>query len=135
LKRIEILPFADEAQIERDMRDADFLYMPMPFGPAHENFTRFSVSTKMVTYVGSGIPIIYHGPPTSAAFEVLKRNGAAFFLTNLDAVEIAASLNKMTESARDEVVANALKLARHEFMLVDQTRKFWGTISQHVSTA
>lgn len=135
LKRIEILPFADEAQIERDMRDADFLYMPMPFGPAHENFTRFSVSTKMVTYVGSGIPIIYHGPPTSAAFELLKRNGAAFFLTNLDAVEIAASLNKMTESARDEVVANALKLARHEFMLVDQTRKFWGTISQHVSPA
>jgi hypothetical protein len=41
----------------------------------------------------------------------------------------------MSERARDEVVANALKLARHEFMLVDQTRKFWGTISQYVSPA
>jgi len=29
---------------------------------------------------------------------------------------------------REAVVRNALDLARREFMLADQTRKFWGTI-------
>ena len=30
-------------------------------GPAYP-FVRFSLSTKLVTYLGSGLPIIYHGP-------------------------------------------------------------------------
>src|SRR2546423_13754608 len=49
VKRVDVLPFADEAQIAHDIQEADLLYMPMPFGERHENFTRFSVSTKMVT--------------------------------------------------------------------------------------
>ena len=59
------------------MESADLLYMPMPFGEAHEKFARYSLSTKMVTYAGSGVPILYHGPATSAAFDLLKRNDAA----------------------------------------------------------
>lgn len=128
LKPVRVLPFADEAQIARDMQDADLLYMPMPFGQKHENFTRYSVSTKMVTYVGSGIPIIYHGPSASAAFELLQRNKAAIFLTTLDPKEIARSLAEVTDTVRDNVVANALALAGREFMIADQTRKFWNTI-------
>src|SRR5437762_2612752 len=100
--------------------------MPMPFGADHENFTRFSVSTKMVTYVGSGLPIVYHGPPVSAAYELLHRNNAAIFLTTLDPQEIADTLAQLTEEMRDAVVANALTLAARDFMSVDQTRKFWG---------
>jgi glycosyltransferase involved in cell wall biosynthesis len=128
VKHVEVLPFADEAQIARDLKDADLLYMPMPFGQQHENFTRFSVSTKMVTYVGSGIPIIYHGPSTSAAYELLQRNRAAIFLTTLDVPEISRSLAQITDSVREQVVANALELAGREFMIADQTRKFWNTI-------
>ncbi len=128
LKRVQVLPFADEAQIARDMQDVDLVYMPMPFGQEHENFTRYSVSTKMVTYVGSGIPIVYHGPATSAAFELLHRNNAAIFLTTLDAPEIAKSLTQITGNVSETIVANALALARREFMIADQTRKFWNTI-------
>ncbi len=128
VKQIEVLPFADEAQIERDLQEADLLYMPMPFGAEHENFTRYSVSTKMVTYVGSGVPILYHGPAGSAAFEVLHRNNAAFFVTSLDPEEIAASLGGITDQDRTTVVANALALARREFMLAKQSEKFWGTM-------
>ena len=128
LKPVRVLPFADEAQIARDMQDADLLYMPMPFGQKHENFTRYSVSTKMVTYVGSGVPIIYHGPSASAAFELLQRNKAAIFLTTLDPKEIARLLAQVTDTVRDNVVGNALALAGREFMIADQTRKFWNTI-------
>jgi glycosyltransferase involved in cell wall biosynthesis len=132
IKQISVLPFADEAQIQRDMQAADLLYMPMPFGPEHENFARYSVSTKMVTYVGSGIPIIYHGPTASAAFDLLHRNGAAIFLNTLDPMEVARSLGQLTPRQCAEVATNAGSLARREFMLADQTREFWGTICSNV---
>ncbi len=128
VKSVKILPYADEAQVQRDMGDTDFLYMPMPFGQEHENFARFSVSTKMVTYIGSGIPIIYHGPTNSAAFDLLHRNQAAIFLTSLDPAEIAAQLANVSQEDRMRVVESALSLSRREFMLADQTQRFWGTI-------
>jgi glycosyltransferase involved in cell wall biosynthesis len=133
VKPVKILPYADEAQVQEDMKTADFLYMPMVFGREHENFARFSVSTKMVTYIGSGIPILYHGPTNSAAFDLLHRHQAAIFLTSLDAGEIATQLSNLTETDRMRAVENALALARREFMLTDQTQKFWGTICRRLS--
>jgi hypothetical protein len=129
-EHVRVLPFANEAQIERDLQNVDLLYMPIPFGQEHENFARYSVSTKMVTYVGSGVPILYHGPATSAAFDLLDRHRAAIFLTTLDPHEIARSLAKLTDSERAGAASNALELARNEFMLSDQRRKFWDTISK-----
>jgi hypothetical protein len=133
MKQVTILPFADEAQVQRDLESADLLYMPIPFGAEHESFARYSLSTKMVTYVGSGLPVFYHGPASSAAFELLNRNAAALFATSLDPVEIAAVLTSATPAKRSEVAANALELAQREFMLADQSRKFWGTIAQNLA--
>jgi hypothetical protein len=133
IKEVKVLPFASEPQIDRDLENADLLYMPIPFGKEHENFARYSVSTKMVTYAGSGIPILYHGPTTSAAFDILSENKAAIFLTCLSPEEITKSLAGLMNSERAEAARNALDLARREFMLADQTRKFWGTISRFVT--
>lgn len=127
---VEVLPFSTEAQIDCDLEEADLLYLPMPFGAEHENFARFSISTKMVTYVGSGVPILYHGPTTSAAFDLLNRHQAAIFVTNLDAKEIARSLPMVAQGGAEEIAANALELARHQFMLADQTKRFWSTITK-----
>jgi hypothetical protein len=132
---VTVLPFADEAQVQRDMQEADLLYMPIPFGEEHESFARYSLSTKMVTYVGSGVPIVYHGPSSSAAFDLLDKHRAAFAFPTLKAEEIAAQLAGITTAARREVAANALRLAEREFMLADQTRRFWGTISNCLTTA
>jgi glycosyltransferase involved in cell wall biosynthesis len=133
--RVTVLPFADEAQVQRDMETADLLYMPIPFGEEHENFARYSLSTKMVTYVGSGIPLVYHGPPTSAAYRLLSRNRAAITVTTLDPLEIAAALADQDVAARRQIAANALALAEREFMLADQSRKFWGTITERMAHA
>jgi hypothetical protein len=132
---VTVLPFADEAQVQRDMEEADLLYMPIPFGEEHESFARYSLSTKMVTYVGSGVPIVYHGPTAAAAFALLEKNRAAFTITTLTPEEIATQLAGITASARREVAANALGLAEREFMLAEQTRRFWGTIVNRLTTA
>jgi len=124
-KAVTILPFASEAQVRKDMEGADLLYMPLPFGEAYEKFARYSLSTKMVTYAGSGVPILYHGPVTSAAYDLLQQDNAAIFLTTLEPEEIARVLSGETREGRADIAANALGLAGREFMLVDQTRKFW----------
>ncbi len=124
-----VLPFASEAQVRRDMESADLLYMPIPFGEAYEKFARYSLSTKMVTYAGSGVPILYHGPAASAAHDLLQRNNAAILLTTLEPEEIAAVLAGLTGEKRAKIATNALALAEREFMLVDQTRKFWNAFA------
>jgi glycosyltransferase involved in cell wall biosynthesis len=125
---VQVLPFADEAQVDRDMDEADLLYMPLPFGAAHESFARYSLSTKMVTYVGSGLPIVYHGPASSAAFMLLQKHDAAILLPSLDPEEIARVLTTVNPDTRARVTRNALELARKQFMLADQTSRFWCTI-------
>jgi hypothetical protein len=132
---VTVLPFADEAQVQRDMQAADLLYMPIPFGDEHQNFARYSLSTKMVTYVGSGVAILYHGPETSAAFDLLSRNHAALTLTGLDPGAIADAVCSATISRRIEVAENALALAQREFMLGDQSRRFWAPISAALGEA
>jgi glycosyltransferase involved in cell wall biosynthesis len=135
VKPVTILPFADEAQVERDIESADLLYMPIPFGEEHQSFARYSLSTKMVTYVGSGVPLIYHGPADSAACQLLTKHGAAIAITSLAPEEIAAALAGLNADARSKVARNALALAEREFMLANQTRKFWGTIGQGLTNA
>ncbi len=134
LKAVTVLPYAGERQVEQDMEEADLLYMPMPFGSEHENFARYSVSTKMVTYLGSSLPILYHGPATSAAFEILNRNKAAILVNTLEPAEIAAALTDLTSRPRGEVVENARGLAQREFMLADQTQRFWGTVQRRLES-
>jgi len=126
---VTVLPFASEAQVKQDMESADLLYMPIPFGEAYENFARYSLSTKMVTYAGSGVPILYHGPAASAAYDLLHKNNAAILLPTLEPEEIGAALAGLTQEKRANIATNALTLAEREFMLVDQTRKFWDAFS------
>lgn len=122
---VKVLPFApDESVVDVDMLAADLLYQPMPFEEYAANFGRFSMSTKMVTYLGSGLPILYHGPEDAAACKLLTSHHAAAVCTTLDAQTIAKQLTEAV-SNRESIVNHALQLARTRFMLADQQRRFW----------
>jgi glycosyltransferase involved in cell wall biosynthesis len=129
---VRILPFASETEVQSDMEQADLLYLPLPFGKKYELFVRYSLSTKMVTYVASGIPILYHGPPDAAVHNLLKAHDAALLCTESRPDVLAQMLrvyinNKQmgTDSAR-----NALELARRSFNLSQIREKFWGAIDR-----
>lgn len=124
---IKVLPFAPEAEVEKDLLSADLLYQPMAFQEQARAFARFSLSTKMITYLGSGLPIFYHGPEDGAAGKLLLDHGAATICATLDAAQIAGRLIE-TVSHRNSIVNNALALARSQFMLDDQQRRFWKPI-------
>lgn len=124
---IKFLPFAPEAEVEKDMLSADLLYQPLPFQEVARAFARFSLSTKMITYLGSGLPIFYHGPEDSAAGKLLASRDAAAICTTLDPEAVA---NQLLEAVarREAIVNNALRLARSQFMLADQQKRFWTPI-------
>jgi glycosyltransferase involved in cell wall biosynthesis len=129
---VRVLPFAEEAQVERDLSEADLLYFPLPFDAEHSPFVRFSLSTKLVTYLGSGVPILYHGPAHGAASELLTENHAALCCASLDHTQLSAILRRVVDnkSLNESFSANAIALARSKFSLPAIREKFWGTISQ-----
>jgi len=129
---VTVLPFADEQQVQHDIQKADLLYLPIPFGEEHSSFARYSLSTKMVTYLGSGVPILYHGPAESAAYELLTKYNAAVVATSLDPHVTAEVLSTITAERAVNVARNALELARAQFTLAEQRRKFWGAISEFI---
>jgi hypothetical protein len=120
-----VLPFADHSKVVEDMETADLLYMPLPFGKDHEGFTRFSLSTKMISYLASGVPILFHGPPDSAAAHLLEKHRAAVVTTSLDPAEIAAAVRAaIVPQTRQEIVENSLRFARTAFPMEELRRRF-----------
>jgi hypothetical protein len=124
--RIRVLPFGSEADVETDMLQADCLYLPIHFAKADQPFGAYSLSTKMVTYLGSGVPILYHGPAGTAACNILAKHRAAALATSLQPNEIAAVLGDLLRpNVAIELAENALQLARASFLRANQCKKFW----------
>lgn len=119
------LPFGSEADVVRDIEQADLLYLPLPFGAKYEAFVRFSLSTKMISYLGSGLPILYHGPADAAAGGLLARHRAAICADTLEPEALADTLCHTAET-REAVVERALSLAKEQFLLTTQRERFWG---------
>jgi hypothetical protein len=86
----------------------------------------------MVTYLGSGVPILYHGPRSSVAYELLAGHSAALPHPSLDVDSLARMLATIcNERGRaSEISGNALKLARSRFLLQDQRAKFWNAMTR-----
>jgi hypothetical protein len=86
----------------------------------------------MVTYLGSGIPILYHGPKTAAACQLLGEFDAGVLLTSSDPFVMASDLINI-EQQSTQLVNNALRLAKAQFFMSDIKRSFWKVMSSHVS--
>lgn len=122
-----VKPWGTEAEVARDLDEVDVLYLPMPFGKEHKSFCRFSLSTKMVTYLASGLPILYHGPPYAAAARLLDESDAGIIVDSLDPGVIASALASVPARAAT-VAQNAAALVRSQFNLSDLRRRFWSTL-------
>jgi glycosyltransferase involved in cell wall biosynthesis len=131
---LRVLPFGSEADIQADLATADCLYLPIHFGEADRPFSTYSLSTKMVTYLGSGIPILYHGPVGTAAYNILERERAAAFATSLDPPAIAQVLAGLLKNdTASQLAENALRLARGSFLRSTQQAKFWQAVLPHLN--
>ncbi|NNE34595.1 MAG: hypothetical protein HKN13_05140 [Rhodothermales bacterium] len=122
------LPWGTQKDVENDLQHADVLYLPLPFPEKFAPLARFSLATKLVTYLGTGLPILYHGPAYAAAAALLAEHDAALLVDQNDRDLLVDTLLHAASNSQS-IVVNALELARTQFMVDDQRRKFWSKIA------
>lgn len=114
--------FVTDDDIKREMDEADFLYLPMKFNLP--DFYLYSLSTKMVSYLGASGSILYHGPEDSAACNLLTKYEAAVNCTSLNPVELKLRIMELLEN-KHLISTNAKKLAQEQFDLLKLRQQFW----------
>lgn len=122
---VTVLPFGTEGDVQSDLDNVDILYQPLPLGESYRQLTRFSLSTKMITYLASGHPVLFHGPAQSAAGRLLGKNNAAFSCDSIDADRLCETIATIEGQRRLDVINAALKLVRQEFSLAMIRERFW----------
>lgn len=114
--------FVSDAKIKKELDTADLLYLPIKFNDP--NFYLYSLSTKMVGYLGASGQILFHGPKDSAASKILKKHNAASICNSLDSNELIKAINKILAGGKT-ISTNAKKLALRQFSLETNQKKFW----------
>lgn len=114
--------FISDDAIKQELDAASILYLPIKFSDA--DFYLYSLSTKMVSYLGAPGSILYHGPLDSAACRLMERSGAAVCCGSLNADDLVKDLQTLLEG-RSEVSANAKLLAKTDFNLTGIQERFW----------
>ncbi len=124
---VKVLPFAPESVVEQEVRSASVLYLPLPFGETHRDFVTLSLPTKLVSYLASGRPLLYHGPGSAAVGQLLQTRQAGIVVNSPDGDAVAAALEA---GLRDPgpIVAEALKLASTQFDAETIRTRFWDAV-------
>ncbi|TWR27573.1 glycosyltransferase family 4 protein [Mucilaginibacter pallidiroseus] len=112
----------DNNQLKTELDASDMLYLPIKF--SNPDFYLYSLSTKMVGYLGAPGSILYHGPADSAACNLLSKNQAAVCSTSLDKQKVAEDILHLITNGQ-VVSANAKKLAAERFDMDRIQKRFW----------
>lgn len=126
----KVMPFAPESVVCEELRNHDLLYLPLPFGKEYEGLWKYGFSTKMVSYLASGTPILYHGPLEAAAGQYLAKNEAAICLHTMEPDVMAST---MLEALNDreklrKLSENASRIATRDFDATMLRERFWGAV-------
>jgi len=120
---VEFRPFTtNQDELKQELDSASILYLPIKFKPAE--FYLYSLSTKMVGYLGSPGCILYHGPADSSAFNLLNEFDAAIGCYTLNTDDMVESLYKLLNEDC-KVSYNAKKLAKNHFDFEKIKKRFW----------
>lgn len=111
---------ADELKAELDA--AYILYLPIKF--TDPLFHLYSLSTKMVGYLGAAGATLYHGPGDSAAAKVLTDGNAAICCYTFEKNDLYKSIKDLIKNNK-EISLNAKVLAEEKFNLMKMKDLFW----------
>ena len=112
----------DDAELKAELDNSDILYLPIKF--TKPDFYLYSLSTKMIGYLGASGAILYHGPANSAAANLLRNANAAVCCGEKDAEKLSKDILNLIVD-KSSISANAKTLARDQFDLARIQRQFW----------
>ena len=121
--KVEYLQLSlDDVKLHEELNSVSILYLPIKF--SIPDFYLYSLSTKMVGYLGATGTILYHGPADSAACEKLKGHNAAVCCTSLDPGDLAGAITELIKN-KHLISENAKVFARQDFDMEMIHRRFW----------
>ena len=114
--------FVSDDEIKKEIDSADILYLPIKF--TSPEFYLYSLSTKLISYLGGAGRILYHGPYDSAACNLLSSNNASVNCTTL---LVSDMINSVLNVLNDDCIVsrNAKKLAYDKFDFSKIQNRFW----------
>ncbi|RFZ85792.1 hypothetical protein DYU05_09410 [Mucilaginibacter terrenus] len=112
----------NDKELKEELDSSSILYLPIKF--TRPDFYKYSLSTKMVGYLGSSGAILYHGPLDSAACNLLTRANAAVSCGELNATVLSKDIVKLI-AEKAQISANAKVLAIQRFDMEEIQRRFW----------
>jgi hypothetical protein len=120
---VEYLPFTlDNSELKKELDQASILYLPVKF--SQKDFYLYSLSTKMVGYLGGAGVILYHGPADSAACNLLKKHNASICCYSLSPGDLKEAIKVCLKNGR-KISADAKQLAMNKFDMNSIREKFW----------
>jgi glycosyltransferase involved in cell wall biosynthesis len=104
----------------------DFLYCPYPFDPSMEEVVRQSFPSKLVLYLASGRPVIFHGPAYSAAADYIAGKGCGVLATRLSAESILREIERLVGDRKlyADMASKAQAAFLEDFTLDSMARSF-----------
>ena len=112
----------NNAELKAELDAASILYLPIKFTVS--DFYLFSLSTKMIGYLGGKGAILYHGPRDSAACNLLVNSNAAISCNTLDVNDFVDCINNIMING-NYISNNAKILAKKTFNLAAIRKRFW----------
>lgn len=120
--------FVDQTTLMQHIHNSDILVFIESFNNEMLKFTRFSMSTKIPEYLSSGKSIIAIGNEEQGSIKYLKKNNAAYVITNED--EFADTIDKLKKHDNiGEILNNANRLFLNNHEQTSQQIKFLNIIN------
>lgn len=100
---------SSQEMIMRLRKEADFLFVPMPFGvDGDAGASRFSFPSKLTDYTATGLPLLICGPDCCSAVRWAQQNRAvAEVVTSPRIEDIGAAVNRLEQAQHRELLGRA----------------------------
>ncbi|AWA29776.1 hypothetical protein HYN48_06620 [Flavobacterium magnum] len=86
--RVKVFDLMDEMQFNALLQTVHLGYACDDLSPDKIAFAQLSLPTKVITYIGAGIPFVYHGPADSTVGDLLKEFKAGVIVSSNDVGEL-----------------------------------------------
>ena len=97
---VRVRGWQDGQTVRRTLSTMDYLYLPLWFDPRRRLHVATSFSTKFVSYLGVGVPILCHVPEYSAVADFVRRHPVGPLLHRTEPDELAAGLRTVFANRR-----------------------------------
>jgi len=129
-QHIEIKGWLSQNELIEELAEADLLYCPYGFEKSFKEIARLSFPSKLVCYLKTGKPVLFHGPDYSSPGIFLKKYNAGYICNTLDYIFLSNFiLNIINDPNRDIIAKNGFNAFTENLTLKKMKNNFFAALN------